>query len=143
CEPCGEIAGWRTGPSSSTKRQEPEACVMNEQTLQPNAERRSGLEHAAIGLVALAAIATAAVVALAATTWIGATFPGFFVLENGVVASIGRPGWPASRTGIYQHVVTEVDDVSVDSGTAVYKRVASQPAGTTFTYSLESANAQR
>ena len=32
----------------------------------------------------------AAVVALAATTWIGATFPGFFVLENGVVASIGR-----------------------------------------------------
>jgi len=116
---------------------------MNERHLQPNAERWSELQRAAIGLVALAAIATAAVVALAATTWIGATFPGFFVLENGVVASIGRPGWPASRAGIYQQVVTEVDDVSVDSGTAVYKRVASQPAGTTFTYGLESTNAQR
>ncbi len=116
---------------------------MNTRDLQPHADGRSGLQRAAIGLVALAAIATAAVVALAATTWIGATFPGFFVLENGVVASIGRPGWPASRVGIYQHVVSEIDDASVESGPAVYKRVASQPAGTTFTYNLENTIAQR
>jgi len=116
---------------------------MNRRDPQPNAERRSGLQHAAIGLVALAAVATAAVVAVAATTWIGTTFPGFFVLENGVVASIGRPGWPASRAGIYQHVVSEIDDTAVESSSAIYKRVASQPAGTTFTYNVENTNAHR
>jgi len=116
---------------------------MSERDLQPDADRRSGLQRTAIGAVALAAIATAAIVALAATTWIGATFPGFFVLQNGVVASIGRPGWPASRTGIYQHVISEIDDAAVETGSAVYKRVASQPAGTTFTYDVENTNAHR
>lgn len=117
---------------------------MKTEDLQPNADDgRSGLHRAAVGLVALAAIATAAVVALAATTWIGATFPGFFVLENGVVASIGRSGWPASRAAIYQHIVTEIDDTPVENGSDVYKRVAAQPAGTTFTYSLENATAHR
>jgi hypothetical protein len=106
-------------------------------------ESRSRLHGAAVGLVALAALATAAIVALAATTWIGATFPGFFVLENGVVASIGRSDWPASRTAIYQHIVTDVDDTPVESGSDVYKRVAARPAGTTFTYRLENATTHR
>ena len=101
------------------------------------------LHRGVIALVAVVALATTVVVGLAATVWIGRPFPGFFVLDNGVVASIGRPSWPASRNAIYQHVVATIDDAPVQNGADVYGPVAAQQVGTAFTYGLDGSTAQR
>ncbi len=82
-----------------------------------------------------------AVVARNATTWNGRTFPGFLVLENRVVPSIALPDWregPPSK--FFQHEVVAVDGVAMASADEVYRRIASAPAGTPFTYTFRGAD---
>src|SRR5581483_11190934 len=70
--------------------------------------------------------------------WIGSPFPGFFLLRNGVVASISLPGWPAAaHREIFQATLLAVDGEPVRSTAEVYARVAARPAGTRFRYEFE------
>jgi hypothetical protein len=69
--------------------------------------------------------------------WIDSTFPGFFVLDNRVVASISLSHWPiAAQPRHYQHEVVAVNGQPVTTTTALYAQVRQLPAGTPVTYTL-------
>jgi signal transduction histidine kinase len=72
--------------------------------------------------------------------WIGRPFPGFMVLDNRVVASIGLANWSgAGVSDLYQSEVLAVDGRPVASAVALYAEVASRPVGTPVTYRLRRA----
>lgn len=78
-----------------------------------------------------------AVVAWNSTGWIGATFPGFFVMANRVVPSIALPEWDAARPDtLFQHQVLAVDDRAVGTAADAYGAVALSPPGTPHRYLL-------
>src|SRR5262245_39327664 len=63
--------------------------------------------------------------------WIGHPFPGFMVLDNRVVASIGLANWSgAGVPDLYQRQVVAVDGRPVASAAALYAEVASRPVRT-------------
>ena len=77
------------------------------------------------------------IVAQNSTTWIGRTFPGFFVMANRVVPSIALAEWAGGGPSrIFQHAVVEVDDRPVDDSAAVYAYAESHPVGTSIRYSV-------
>ena len=70
--------------------------------------------------------------------WIGTAFPGFFVMDNRVVASVSLPHWPvADQTDIYQAQVVAVNAHPVQTSDELYAAVRSLPVGTAVTYRLE------
>lgn len=71
--------------------------------------------------------------------WIGRPFPGFFLLRNRVIASVDLPTWHiAAMRHVFQSSVVAVDGVPVHTAADVYERVRAKPAGTDFTYALDS-----
>jgi hypothetical protein len=98
---------------------------------------RRSHHRVAFSATAPAAVALVVLLAIGARGWIGHTFPGFLLLPNRVVASIGLPGWTGSQEGtIYQTTVVSVNGERVASTAEVYRRVAQAPPGTPFTYAL-------
>ncbi|HWP67189.1 MAG TPA: ATP-binding protein [Candidatus Limnocylindria bacterium] len=87
-----------------------------------------------IGLVLLAlAVHTIAL----SLRWVGATFPGFLLLDNRVVASIGLPRWSGSQVdGLRQAQVTAVDGVPMASTQEIYRTVAARPPGSPLRYTI-------
>lgn len=73
--------------------------------------------------------------------WVQTTFPGFFVMANRVVPSIGRPHWSVTNAsdGLFQHEVRTVDGVPVASAEAVYARVAAGSPDEIHTYEVRAA----
>jgi signal transduction histidine kinase len=107
----------------------------------PRAPRAIRLGAIAIGLTA---VALGARTTITSTAWIGRVFPGFMLLDNRVVASVGLAHW--SGTGLprfYQSEVVAVDGVPVASAAAVYARVASLPADTPVRYRLRRDGSER
>jgi hypothetical protein len=93
--------------------------------------------RAALAAAACMAIAVTAVVGLGTGSWIGKPFPGFFVLSNRVIPSIGANPWSGSRDGtIFQRVIIAVGDKPVAGNAALYGAVAEQPPGTAVAYTL-------
>ncbi|MEO6027454.1 MAG: ATP-binding protein [Candidatus Binatia bacterium] len=77
------------------------------------------------------------VVAWNSTRWIGATFPGFFMMANRVVPSIALPDWEAARSEtLFQHEVLAIDDRPIATTAEAYERVAARPPGTPHQYLL-------
>ena len=63
-----------------------------------------------------------------ASGWIGRSFPGFLLLDNGVVASAGLGYWPATREGaIYQQELLSYDGHPLESAKALAAYVADLP----------------
>jgi hypothetical protein len=88
----------------------------------------------ALALGAVVSIAAAVAVAMAQAQWIGKPFPGFLVLPNRVVASIGRTAWSGMRDGaIYQSLVTAVDGAPVESSAEIYARVGGEGHDVAYT----------
>jgi len=82
-------------------------------------------------------VTLAAVTGLTSARWIGKTFPGFFVLENAVVASVSLPQWSvATQHHIYQHAVIAINDHPVTTSAEIYKAVRHLPSGSAITYTL-------
>lgn len=72
-----------------------------------------------------------------AVGWIGKPFPGFLLLENRVVASVGLSRWPGTAGGeIYQHQVLSVNGQTVHSVDEIQEHVQTVPVGTAVEYSL-------
>lgn len=103
--------------------------------------------HATAGLAGLAAhwrTGLGAVVALPllvllvprSTALIGRPFPGFLMMDDAVIASVGGTDWPPDRTRLFHAQVTSVDGEAVVSSRDVYERVAAAPTGTVFRYGL-------
>ena len=108
----------------------------------PPVDRKSVARRMAL-LGALTAALLVGTVTVETRRWVGATFPGFFVLANRVVPSIALPEWTVDAdSGLFQQEIVAVDGVSVDTQEAVYARVAGKPAGTPITYTVRATDGQ-
>jgi hypothetical protein len=97
--------------------------------------------RAALIAAALAAVMVTTVVGLGTASWIGTTFPGFFILPNRVIASVGRLDWSGTRDStVYQRTVIDVDGKRIDGNADAYRRVAEHMPGTRLAYTLRHAS---
>src|SRR3989442_5077747 len=69
----------------------------------PTTPRAARLVRIAATAIALAAVALASRTTLTSTDWIGRVFPGFVLLDNRVVASIGLAHWSGTGVGGLHH----------------------------------------
>jgi len=108
--------------------------------MSPQRRHRRDPHRIAIALYAAAALGATIVVFVNSLGWIGRPFPGFFVMDNRVVPSIGLAHWTGIIAGkkhdetIYQHQVLILDDREVVTAEEIYEHVAAEPPGTTFRY---------
>jgi signal transduction histidine kinase len=105
----------------------------------PRAPRVVRLGAIAIGLLA---VALATRTTLTSADWVGRVFPGFLLLDNRVVASIGLAHW-AGGSDLYQSQVIEVDGRPVTSTPAVYGFVQQLAPGTPVSYLLRRGGVDR
>ncbi|HJW69904.1 MAG TPA: ATP-binding protein [Candidatus Binatia bacterium] len=96
----------------------------------PRARRSLRAGAIAMGLVA---VGLACRTTITSTAWVGRSFPGFMVLDNGVVASVSLPDWSGVRN---QSQVVSMDGRPVPSTAALYAYVESLPVGTRVHYRL-------
>ncbi len=76
----------------------------------------------------------------AALSQVGKPFPGFLLLGNRVVASVGLSIWPATAGGeIFQHQVVAVDGAPVERVDEIHARVRELPVGTRVAYRMRQA----
>ena len=98
--------------------------------------------HLVNTLFLLAALTLTTLIGVAASGWIDRPFPGFFVLVNRVIPSVGLPHWTGSRDGtLYQRTVVGIDGRPVVDPADVYRQVERQPIGTPVTYELRHGSA--
>jgi signal transduction histidine kinase len=106
------------------------------ETFPPTPRARTLVRLAAIA-IGLAAVALACRVTITSSAWLGRNFPGFMVLDNGVVASVGAPEWSTvGGPDLYQSQVVAVDGRPVRSTRKLYAYVESLPTGTPVRYQL-------
>ncbi len=94
--------------------------------------------------IALVGIGVAIRTTLTSTAWIGRVFPGFVLLDNRVIASVGLAHW--SGTGIpdlYQSEVVAVGDRPIHSTPEAYAAVATHAPGTPVQYRLRQQDVER
>jgi hypothetical protein len=96
-----------------------------------------------LAAAAVMAIGVTIVVGLGSSSrWLGRTFPGFFVLPNRVIASIGLMGWSATADGVvYQRTVLYVNGQPVRTSSDVYGSVAGRVEGAPIAYALRHGSA--
>jgi hypothetical protein len=91
--------------------------------------------------VALAVLAVGSLGLAGSAARVGEPFPGFLVLENRVVASIGLCIWPATADGaLFQRQVTAIGERRVESARDVHAAVAGVPLGTPLAYRLRGSD---
>jgi hypothetical protein len=84
------------------------------------------------------AVGLALTTSITSSRWVGAAFPGFLILDNGVVASVSLPHWSvASQRDLYQHAVVTVGGQPVHTARDVYTTVRRLPIATAVAYTLE------
>src|SRR5262245_51384636 len=107
----------------------------------PRASSAVRASAVALGLVAaLLAIRTT----LTSTAWVERPFPGFMLLDNRVIASVGLAGWSGTSVpDLYQSQVVAVDGRSLQSASELYSHVASLPVGTQVRYRLLRGDRER
>jgi signal transduction histidine kinase len=90
-------------------------------------------------LVAAVVCFPLAVIAIVGTLhWPGHTFPGFFVLGNGVVPTVGLYGWTGMQSGVPFHArVIAVDGNPVRTSAEIYAHARGSVPGTPVRYTLE------
>jgi signal transduction histidine kinase len=83
----------------------------------------------------LLAVGVWGVAIVGASGWPGTSFPGFLLLENGVVASAGLAHWPATRDGaLFQTAVVAADGRSVRDVRELTTRLARRSPGEPVNY---------
>ena len=103
----------------------------------PTTPRASGVTRAVAFTWGLAVVLLATRTTITSSEWVGRPFPGFMLLDNRVIASIGLPGWSgAAVPDLYQSQVVTVDGRPVRSASEVYDVAASLPVGTQVRYGL-------
>jgi len=93
--------------------------------------------RAGVAAAALLALVATVVNGASAARWIGTPFPGFFVLPNRVVPSVGLGWWSGARDGALSGwTVSAVDGRAVETGGDVYRQVGAHAPGRTYRYTL-------
>jgi signal transduction histidine kinase len=100
------------------------------------------LPHAWVRGIALLLVGAVSGLALTCAVtslrWVHATFPGFFVLGNRVVASVSLPHWSVTQhPEIFQHAVIAVNGQAVTNPEEIYLIVSQLPPGSAITYTLD------
>jgi len=91
----------------------------------------------AAAVLAVLSLSFAAVVGVRSYEWVGQVFPGFVLLDNLVVASVGLPGWSGAKVPqLHWWRVTAVDGRAVESAADAYARVAIHAPGDSVSYTL-------
>lgn len=93
-------------------------------------------------LVLLIGLPILAASVLQSLEWLDRPFPGFLVMDNGVVPSVSGYRWPPDKSVLFHSLVVAVDDRPVTSGADVYAYVARKPLGTAIEYTLSSSGRQ-
>ncbi len=107
----------------------------------PRAPRSVRICAIAIGVVGIA-LATRTM--LTSVAWVGETFPGFLLLPNRVVPSIGLAHWSGSAVDdLYQSQVVAVNGTPVSTPSDVYERVRSTRPGVAIRYRLRKGGLER
>jgi hypothetical protein len=95
--------------------------------------------HRALACTLAALLLLGATGLAGALSQVGQTFPGFLLLGNRVVASIGLSLWPATAGGeIFQHQIVAVDGAPVERVEEVHAWVRALPAGEPVRYRMRS-----
>ena len=95
-------------------------------------------------VIALAAMALAVRTTVTSLEWVGRVVPGFVLLDNRVVASIGLAHWSsATVSGLYQSELVAVEGHRVTSAADAYAIVGALPPGTMVRYRLRRAGSER
>jgi len=93
------------------------------------------------GAAALAAALLLVITVANSRQWVGTTFPGFFVLPNGVIPSVSLPGWlDVPPAQLFYHQVTAVDGVLVSDADSVYAAARRESPGTRIRYTLRAGD---
>jgi len=91
-------------------------------------------------LTAVVAIPLTAFCIASTLYWPGRPFPGFFVMGNAVIPTVGLSEWTGPRAGIPFHAqVVAADRNPVRTSADLYAYVASVPVGTPIHYTLTKA----
>lgn len=95
-----------------------------------------------LGVLAGASCAAllAIVVVSNSARWLGAVFPGFFVLANRVVPSVSLPTWGEDASRLFQRQIVEVQGEAVRTAAEVYESVRRYPVGTPIRYTMRAAD---
>jgi hypothetical protein len=104
---------------------------------------RNPFRDPVLWVAALFLAATAALATESSLRWLGRSFPGFLVLDNGVVASAGLAHWPAtSSRDIYQSQLIVANERAIRSGAELDAFVAELAEGTKVRYRLRRGDAE-
>lgn len=88
----------------------------------------------------IAALVVGLISLLGASQWSGTVFPGFLLLDNGVVASAGLAHWPATHDGeIFQKELVAINGVAIQSVGQVRSDIAEMAAGIPVEYSFRNS----
>ena len=75
---------------------------------------------------------------LTSARWVNGVFPGFFVLENRVIASVGLQHSPITQDStLYQGLVIAANGQALHSSDELYTYVRTQPPNTLVQYSIQ------
>jgi signal transduction histidine kinase len=99
----------------------------------PTTPRAATTVRLAAIVIGVLAIALATRTTITSAEWVGRTFPGFLLLPNRVVASIGLADWNGPQE-LYQNEVIAVDGRPVATTDDVYDYVAGLAPDTPVTY---------
>ena len=82
------------------------------------------------------ALPLAVVAVVCSLQWFAAPFPGFFMMANAVIPTVGTVEWPAEKSALFHSQVIAVEGTPVRSSAEVYAYAAQRPAGTPVTYTF-------
>ncbi len=103
----------------------------------------TGVRVSAVALTLLATVLAARTI-LTSAQWIDRVFPGFMLLDNRVVASVGLAHWSGSQVDqLYQSEVVAVDREPAASTADIYRHVAAVAPGAPVRYLLRRGDAER
>jgi hypothetical protein len=95
------------------------------------------LQDRLLAAVTVLVLAVGVTGTIGASSQLGKPFPGFLLLENGVIASVGLSIWPGTAGGeIFQHHVVSADGEFVPSAHALRAHVENLPVGTPIRYEM-------
>ena len=94
--------------------------------------------------LALVGLAVAARTTHTSIQWIGRVFPGFVILDNRVIASVGLAHWTGTvAPDLYQNEVLAVDGQPIAATPEAYALVAAREPGTPIQYRLRRNGVER
>jgi len=107
----------------------------------PRAPR--AVRHGAIA-IGLLAVALGTRTTITSAAWVGRTFPGFMLIDNRVIASVGLAHWHGTQVpDLYQSQVLAVDGRPMATPGDVYAAVGARPPGTLHHYRIVTEGAER